>query len=306
MLRVAQQWWNHGWNPLETWRDDFFPGAQPVSIERKHFGELKDNEYAVCEKADGERVFAMWTNGKSYLIDRKCRVTEFHMKGVPPKFMDGTLLDCEKTDTHLLVFDAARVCGEPCSNAWLWERQALIKTWVSKCLRVKHNPWIIKQKPHWKLCPEGVRDFLGHVASPRVVWGIDGLIFTPVKQCLDTGTQNNLFKWKPLELITIDFHVEKGSAENKWKLFLQTRGNLVFQEEVWSDSPLMESGNVVEFRWDDGGWKAWRDRPDKAKPNGIFTYQRTMVNIKEGITDDELLGLDEPSKIAYLKCHDEQ
>ena len=288
MLRVAQQWWNHGWNPLETCRSDQFPGSQPISIERKHLQNLTNKEYAVCEKADGERVFAMWHDGKSVLIDRRCQIREFRVKGAPPKFMDGTLLDCELTATNLLVFDAARVCGEPCSNKHLWERQALIKKWTSRCLRVKGDPFVIKMKPHWPMTDTTA--FIRWVTGTKVSWGIDGLIFTPVAHCLDSGT--------------IDFHLEVGATPTTWKLFLQARGVLVFQEEVWSDSPLMKGGSIVEFRWEDG-WKAFRARPDKSKPNGVFTFQRTIINIKEGITDDELLSLDKPSQIGYLKCNDE-
>ena len=33
---------------------DYFPGPQPISIERKHFPILKGAEYVVCEKTDGE------------------------------------------------------------------------------------------------------------------------------------------------------------------------------------------------------------------------------------------------------------
>jgi hypothetical protein len=41
---------------------DYFPGPQPISIERRHFGLLKRNPYVVCEKSDGVRhVFMAFT-----------------------------------------------------------------------------------------------------------------------------------------------------------------------------------------------------------------------------------------------------
>ena len=52
-----------------------FPGAQPVSFERKHIGDLLNENYFVSEKADGVRVllFTRVVSNKeeSYLIDRK-------------------------------------------------------------------------------------------------------------------------------------------------------------------------------------------------------------------------------------------
>lgn len=305
---LAQQWWNHGWNPGEVQDSRAFPGPQPISIERKHQPMLKDHAYAVCEKADGERFLVMWFTHEGQKrcvsISRRCEVVDMVVHGVPPKFFDGTLLDCERTDKWLLVFDAARVCGEPCSHMDLWGRQALLATWLKRCVRVKGNPFHIRHKPHWPLGEAG--DFVKHLKSTKVSWNIDGLIFTPVADTLQSGTQRNMFKWKPLDLISIDFHVERVD-DSHWKLYLQKKGELVYQETVVATSPLLEGGTIVEFKWSEGGWTPWRKRPDKVMPNGQFTFQRTVINIKEDIGDEELLGLPKDSfDIEYLKCEEDQ
>lgn len=41
----------------ENFRDENFPGAQPVSFERSKGMELNKSLYAVCEKTDGFRYF---------------------------------------------------------------------------------------------------------------------------------------------------------------------------------------------------------------------------------------------------------
>ena len=37
----------------------YFPGPQPVAIEKKNYSELIKNEYMVCEKSDGERAILL-------------------------------------------------------------------------------------------------------------------------------------------------------------------------------------------------------------------------------------------------------
>ncbi|GBB88074.1 hypothetical protein RclHR1_14600001 [Rhizophagus clarus] len=52
-----------------------FPGAQPISFRSEHLQELLDENYFVCEKTDGLRVFVYITSDNSgqrvYLIDRR-------------------------------------------------------------------------------------------------------------------------------------------------------------------------------------------------------------------------------------------
>jgi hypothetical protein len=60
-----------------TWNSsnkNYFPGPQPISIERKHFGILNRNTYVVCEKTDGIRhalLAVMYEDKKMcVLVDR--------------------------------------------------------------------------------------------------------------------------------------------------------------------------------------------------------------------------------------------
>ena len=52
-----------------------FPGALPVSLERRDFHKLKTYEYSVTEKTDGIRYFMLITKHKdeqiALMIDRK-------------------------------------------------------------------------------------------------------------------------------------------------------------------------------------------------------------------------------------------
>ena len=45
-----------------TQDSEWFPGPQPISIERRHFPMLKRQPYLVCEKTDGTRyMLVSWT-----------------------------------------------------------------------------------------------------------------------------------------------------------------------------------------------------------------------------------------------------
>ena len=56
---------------------DYFPGPQPISIERKHFPILKGGDYLVCEKTDGERhmMIALMYEGK-----KKCLFVNYRLQ----------------------------------------------------------------------------------------------------------------------------------------------------------------------------------------------------------------------------------
>ena len=104
---------------------DYFPGPQPISIERKHFPILRNGDYVVCEKTDGERhmMVALMYEGK-----RKCLFVNraFHMFEVPINLKktayDGTILDGELYGDTLMVYDAVLVAGQSVWSKNLNER----------------------------------------------------------------------------------------------------------------------------------------------------------------------------------------
>lgn len=90
----------------------WFPGPQPISIERKHFRALKSQPYVVCEKTDGVRhmLVCFETSDKKKicaLVDRAFHVT-FTTLTVPR----DTVLDGELMDGVFYVYDAVRVKGK--------------------------------------------------------------------------------------------------------------------------------------------------------------------------------------------------
>jgi len=77
---------------------EFFPGPQPISIEYKHFGFLKNDDYVVCEKTDGMRYMLVCIlyggKKKSILVNRNFDMTEVSVNFRRPAY-NGTILDGE-------------------------------------------------------------------------------------------------------------------------------------------------------------------------------------------------------------------
>jgi hypothetical protein len=104
---------------------EYFPGPQPISIERKHFPILKGNEYLVCEKTDGERymmVAFMYEGKKKCLfVNRSFNMFEVSIN-LKRSAYDGTILDGELYEGTLMVYDALLVMGNSVWNKTLTER----------------------------------------------------------------------------------------------------------------------------------------------------------------------------------------
>jgi len=286
---------------------DYFPGPQPISIERKHFPILKDGDYVVCEKTDGERhmMVALTFDGK-----RKCLFVNraFHMFEVPINLnksaYDGTILDGELYGGNtLMVYDAVLVAGKSVWDKTLTERLEASRSLMKNIIYMKSDKYRLKCKTfhHMRDFETFMDDYL-----PKVEQKIDGLVFTPVNEPVRIGTHETMFKWKPLEKNTVDFLMKKEPSRETpgfkpgplaWRLYIQEKGKLYFESEIplnrIADEPWFEDGAIVEcmyMTWEEPmWWKPLKRRRDKTHPNNRRTFYRTIVNIKENIKMKEFL-----------------
>lgn len=251
---------------LKSWgsQSDMFPGPQPVSIERKHIPLLKQNLYCVFEKTDGVRhllVCVQFGQKKvCALVDRLFNIR--HIRAAVPV---NTLLDGELLNDTYHVYDAMVIQGENVMNESLNNR-------LEKARGILKGPSLgikMSVKRMRFLC-----DFDDMVKETAGDPNVDGFIFTPVKEPVRTGTHETMFKWKPLEKITIDFLCK----ENGLYIWDKRMGFLKVQNFTASEH---EDGKIIECRLEGGSWQFLKIRGDKDHPNNRRTYLRTLVNIRE-------------------------
>ena len=285
---------------------DYFPGPQPISIERKHFPILKGGDYMVCEKTDGERhmMVAFMYEGvkKCVFVNRAFNMFEVPLRLAKSAY-DGTILDGELYENTLMVYDALLVNGHSIWNMNLLERLEMTQRVLKPVIYMKSDMYRLKLKTFHHM-----KDFANFmdVYLPTVEQVIDGLVFTPVNEPVRIGTHETMFKWKPQEKNTVDFLMKREPSRETpgfkagtpaWRLYVQEKGKMFFESEIpfnrMEDEPWFEDGAIVECKyitWEEPmWWKPIKRRIDKTHPNNRRTFYRTIVNIKENIQMKEYL-----------------
>jgi hypothetical protein len=292
---------HHVWGSKE-----YFPGPQPISIERRHFQVLRDAEYVVCEKTDGERhmMVALMFEGKPKCVFVNRSFDMFEVKiNLNRKAYEGTIIDGELYDNTLMVYDSLLVNGSMVGHFNLDERLAAAEEMMKFIIYMKSDKHRLKMKTFHMM--KDFRVFMDEYL-PTVQQKIDGLVFTPMNEPIRIGTHETMFKWKPQEQNTVDFLMKREPSRETpglkagvpaWRLYVQEKGKLVFESELpfnrMEDQPWFEDGAIVECKYmtheEPMWWRPLKRRTDKTHPNNRRTFYRTIVNIKENIQMKEFL-----------------
>lgn len=251
-----------------------FPGAHPVSVERVHIPYIKSHNYVVCEKTDGQRfMLACFTHdGRKYclFVNRS-----FDMYIVSFSIPRNTLLEGELVnDTMYMIYDGYMVASEDIRNLSYIDRLRKIEpvTKGPSTTTIK-----LKMKTMWKLTS------LPELEQKQFPYKTDGYIFTPVDEPIKLMTHETMFKWKPLDKITIDFKVIKRLGN--YGLYVWHRGSYIYECDIHDGEKYNEK--IVECRFSNGAWIPVKIRTDKPMPNNRVTFFRTLRNIRENIQVSE-------------------
>lgn len=279
-----------------------FPGPQPVSIERCHLSRLRDNDYWVCEKSDGQRYLFVCTryNNKPYcfVMDRKKDIFMTRFEVITSAF-DGTILDGEiirnkQTNNHeFLVYDATMVCGKSITHMTHEERLREALEVVQFVKYQRNASFTIRLKVFYPM--NRFESFVNDVV-PTLPYETDGFVFTPNKDPVISGTHFNMFKWKERHKNTVDFLVEPNYNKRYPQTYMMKIMKGKTLKALLDNTLKVETGHEVETEIKNGSsvvveceyvrpntWKALMIRRDKTIPNSYMTWTKTLLNIEENI-----------------------
>lgn len=295
---------------LFYWKNDFkilnnqvFPGAQPVSIERKDLRKLK-NDYVVCAKMDGERYFLYMTTIPDKLTLKKSikkKITLLVDRNFDFFIVDD-IFEHKSIYTEDTLFD-----GE------LLKRNDFIvhDTIIAAGKNVKNMNWEIR----WKTCDDFLKKYrpdptknlkiflktffhvkhilhlIDHINKHNI--DQDGFIFYPMREGVKFKRQWSLFKLKPPGLHTVDFKIK--FVKDKCELYSWEKGNdykftQMDKNKILELGPLI-NGQIVEFKIDDYRFIPYKIRNDKNRSNNLYTVEKTLLNSREKITVNEIVNL---------------
>lgn len=277
LYECAKVFIHHVWKSKDM---NTFPGSHPVSIERKHLPLLKNN-YVVCEKTDGTRYMLVCfvSNGKKVALFVNRNMDMYQISVCVPRntVLDGELVKTYGGDLVYMVFDGNMVNGEDIQKLNYIER--LKKTEVAT--KGPSTSIRLKNKTVWPLSA------LPHLDTLHFPYETDGYVFTPVDEPVRMETHETMFKWKPLERITVDFKVIERNGS--FGLYVWDRGSYVYESPIQAGEKYKDK--IIECRYDGNSWLPIKVRNDKPQPNNRRTYYRTLVNIRENIKIEDFFSV---------------
>jgi len=272
----------------------YFVGAQPETLHKDKISTIYKSQYSITDKADGDRVFLFIDkNGNVYILDSN--LNNVFRTDIKQKREDYycSIIDAElvrsKNKICILAFDVLYYGNKDIRG----DKKYLLKTRLEKLDEIIGN---LSTSDYYEI--QLKKYYFGNVfsASKKILDSVcdkpyenDGLIFTPVNEPYSISKKwSSLLKWKPVELNTIDFYVERVESTcgiSKWNLYIQAPkenttqrntsrmekvlfdveklcgdlsvGNVVTYETTFSDNLIDKTTNrpyqsktVIEFRWD--------------------------------------------------------
>lgn len=208
------------------WKKTGFPGAQPVSMDLKNIRMLHQKPYKVSWKADGTRYMMLIHQEKEiYFFDRdnscfRIDGLKFPQTKELTKHIKNTLLDGEmvidkvkgKSFPRYLAYDIIRFENEDLTRKSFDDRLNAIRSVIvgprHEAMRRgiiirEREPFSVRVKDFWSVTQ--AEALLGPKFAQQLSHEPDGLIFQPKLEPYVGGRCDDILKWKPAELNSVDF-----------------------------------------------------------------------------------------------------
>ncbi|GMF46836.1 unnamed protein product [Phytophthora fragariaefolia] len=277
-----------------------FSGTMPVGFARWHIPLVQSREYFVSEKTDGVRYFLVVAGGTTVLIDRSN--SPFAASGLDLLKLvlpEGTVLDGElvHADTDLL-YNGRGPYASGIRNLDI-NRHAIMLILRKKWVPHRHIMEVFRQIQRVQKRDHSLARIY---SDDKRVHYTDGVVFCPNTKYV-TNTHQEYLKWKWSDLITVDFLATLNQAGDGVQLSCGGPRNTHIEldsivrldpkdvpvvHKLVSRTPNRQAVLEFAFNADKGLWNYKCPRPDKDCANYIRTVLGSLVNMAEGISEEEL------------------
>ncbi|XP_018409864.1 PREDICTED: mRNA-capping enzyme isoform X2 [Nanorana parkeri] len=279
---------------FSSWGGSGFPGAQPVSMDRKNLKFLEQKSYKVSWKADGTR-YMMLIDGKNevYMIDRDNSVfrvsnLEFPFRKDLRVHLTNTLLDGEmiidkvkgQIVPRYLIYDIVKFSGQPVGECDFNIRLSCIEKEIILPRHEKmklglidktHEPFSVRNKPFFDI----------HAARKKY----------------KAGRCDDILKWKPPNMNSVDFLLKitrvggEGLLTQNVGLLFVGRYERPFSQLKVTRELKQYDNKIIECKFENNCWVFMRQRVDKSFPNSYETALAVCNSIQNPVTKEMLFEL---------------
>lgn len=292
-------------NPFKLYRDYW---NKPVNLKHRNLLDTK-TKWALTIKMDGTRRILNVTPTGVYMYSPPNEVSLVGRKNVE---MAGTLIDGELmivydkkgrvSSSTYYAFDILFFKGKDIRAEGLLERLEYLKT-VS--LDLVDIEFVNKKYYYTDDLYADANVVMDDIEANKE--HTDGVIYQPLGPYLNKHT----YKWKPAELMTIDFLLSpvKGKKDTFWLMTSQRGGDVAFKGnedrsftgQIHIPGGKIDSGlggdvlvanRVVECVWDEEAFSfvPYRLREDRDRPNGYNVAHEVWRDIIDPISSETIRG----------------
>ena len=212
-------------------------------------------------------------NNKIYKVSTKM---EINLLDKLKNEIDDTILDCEYYNNKYYIFDVIFYNKKDITKEKLSTRIDLYKN-----INKKINLPYIRSKKYYEIddiCKD-LPKFIEKYKKNFVENKLDGLILTP-----NSNYYDKVYKYKPLDLISIDFKIKKlpdsrfALLKQNGKIFNMYGINGIIDVSD-KNYQTYKNGDVVEFVYSKSKFIPLRGRPDKTKSNWDLVIKDNLRQI---------------------------
>ncbi len=238
----------------------------------------------VTLKVDGMRFSIFITTNGVYMIAPPWTIIKL-ADGISS--LDGTLLDCEYINNNeFLAFDILFHKGQDMRQKYLSDRYEALTKVLNSSQQLKN----MNINPKKYLVEGSVFERVRKLMDGKT-YKSDGLIFQPIHWYKN----NNTYKWKPPNELTIDFFMKQNSADTYIPHVLDGKEKVPFRGSKNHPFDGVVKGEnlgdkIIECMWTGVEFEYYREREDRSMPNNKVTAIDVWSDIMNPIPKRSIRG----------------